>query len=337
MVVQRRHAENAFAAGGLEVEDLRRNRQGLGDEDAAHDGEDDFLTDDDGDGAERGAERQRADVAHEDLGRVGVEPEEAEAGAGHRAEEDGQFAGTRDVGHQQVLGEHRVAGDVGEDGERTGDHHGRHDRQPVEAVGQVHRVAGADDDEVGEDDETDHAERIGNRLEEGNDQFHLRRHAGRHAEIDGDDEADHRLPEVLPAAGQPLRVAVDDLLPVVVPADGAEAHGHDQHDPDVAVGEVAPEQRGDADGDQDQRAAHGRRAALREVRLRAVLAHGLTDLFGGQPADDARAGGEGDQQRRHRREHGAQRDVVEDVEGADVLRQPLRQHEQHYAFSGGVV
>ena len=48
--------------------------------------EHDLLADDHGDDAERGAERERADVAHEHLRRVGVEPEEAEAGADERAQ-----------------------------------------------------------------------------------------------------------------------------------------------------------------------------------------------------------------------------------------------------------
>jgi hypothetical protein len=126
---------------------LRRHRQRFGDEDAPHDRQHDFLADDDGDRAERSAERQRADIAHEHFRRIGVEPQETEPGAGHCAEQDGQLAGARDVGQEQVLGEDRVAGDVGEDGQRGGDHHRRHDRQAVEAVGQVHRVAGADDDE----------------------------------------------------------------------------------------------------------------------------------------------------------------------------------------------
>ena len=45
--------------------------------------------------AERAAERERADVAHEHLRRVGVEPEEADAGADHRAAEDRQLARRR--------------------------------------------------------------------------------------------------------------------------------------------------------------------------------------------------------------------------------------------------
>jgi hypothetical protein len=47
----------------------------------------------------------------------------------------------------QVLREHRVAGGVGEHAERGRDQHRRHDRQSVEAVGQVDRVGKTDDPE----------------------------------------------------------------------------------------------------------------------------------------------------------------------------------------------
>ena len=68
------------------------------------------------------------------------------------------------------------------------------------------------------------------------------------------------------------------------------------------------------DRHQDQRAAHGRRAGLGEVRLRPVVAHRLADLVGGELADHV-----GPEDQRHRErgeagEHRAQRDVVEDVE-----------------------
>ena len=64
--------------------------------------EHDLLPRDDGDGAERAAQRQRADAADEDLRRVGVEPEEGEPGAGHRGAEDQQLAGAPDAREQQV-------------------------------------------------------------------------------------------------------------------------------------------------------------------------------------------------------------------------------------------
>jgi len=61
------------------------------------------------DGAERGADRQRPDVAHEHFGRVGVEPEKPEARPGQRGTEDQQFAHAMDVGNLQIAGEPDVA------------------------------------------------------------------------------------------------------------------------------------------------------------------------------------------------------------------------------------
>ena len=61
------------------------------------------------------AERQRADVAHEDLGRVAVEPEEPERGAHERAAEDGELARLRDERDLQVARGDGVARDVRED------------------------------------------------------------------------------------------------------------------------------------------------------------------------------------------------------------------------------
>ncbi len=50
-----------------------------------------------------------AGIAHEDLGRRSVEPEEAQARPDHRAADHREFAGTRDVVDLQVVGEDRVA------------------------------------------------------------------------------------------------------------------------------------------------------------------------------------------------------------------------------------
>jgi hypothetical protein len=47
----------------------------------------------------------------------------------------------------QIFGEDRVAGQIGDDAEGRRRDHNRHDRQPVEPVGQVYGVARADDDE----------------------------------------------------------------------------------------------------------------------------------------------------------------------------------------------
>ena len=101
----RRHLEDALA-GQLEGGDLDDHRERLEHEDAADDDEQQLLLDQDRDRAERAAERERPDVAHEDLGGVRVVPEEAEARADQRAAEDRQLAGRRKSDEQQVVGEH---------------------------------------------------------------------------------------------------------------------------------------------------------------------------------------------------------------------------------------
>ena len=72
--------------------------------DAAHDGQHDLLTGDHGNGPQRPAQRQRAHVAHEDLGRVRVEPQEGQPAPGHGGAEDHQLARARDVGKSRYLG-----------------------------------------------------------------------------------------------------------------------------------------------------------------------------------------------------------------------------------------
>ena len=58
-----------------------------------------------------------------------------------------KLSGAGDIVNLQVVGEDRIAAEVGDHPEaRGGDHH-RHDGKPVEAVGQIYRVAAADDDE----------------------------------------------------------------------------------------------------------------------------------------------------------------------------------------------
>src|SRR5262249_30261759 len=74
---------------------------------------------------------------------------------------------------------------------------------------------------------------------------------------------------------------------------------------------------------------HRRRARLREVTLRSVAADRLPDLQLGQLADHAWPGEQPDDKRRGRGEYRTQRQVVENVKSANVLRQQLEQLQQH--------
>src|SRR5262245_38929225 len=72
VVVERSHLEYS-ASGELERRHLNHHRQRFEHEHAAHDSKQQFLLDQNRDGTERGAERQRPYIAHEDLCRVRVE------------------------------------------------------------------------------------------------------------------------------------------------------------------------------------------------------------------------------------------------------------------------
>ena len=122
-------------------------------EQAADHRQHDLVLDRDRRRAEQAAERQRSGVAHEDLRRRRVEPQEADARADQRAADHHEVAGEGDVIDQQIVRVDRVAGDIGDEAERRGGDHHRHDREPVEPVGQIDRIAEGDDDERAEQQE----------------------------------------------------------------------------------------------------------------------------------------------------------------------------------------
>ena len=99
------------------------------------------------DRAEQAAERQRAGVAHENLRGRRIEPEKADAGADQRAADDDEIAGLRHVIDAEIAREEKIADEIGDQPERRGGDHHRHDREAIETVGQIHRIAEGDDDE----------------------------------------------------------------------------------------------------------------------------------------------------------------------------------------------
>ena len=133
-------------------------------EDAADEEQQDFLFDQHRHHGHGAAEAERTDVAHEDLGRMRVVPEEAEAGAGHGAAEDGELGGARVARELQILGKLRVAAGVGEDREGAGGDHHEADGEAVQAVGEVDGVGREDHHQRHEDAEGRDAEHVGPRI-----------------------------------------------------------------------------------------------------------------------------------------------------------------------------
>src|SRR6185437_1019866 len=130
-------------------------------------------------------------------------------------------------------------------------------------------------------------------------------------------------------ARKPGMVRLLHLVIIVEPADQAEARRHQQARPDVRVGEVHPQQNRDRQRNQDEEAAHGRRAALGEVALRPVLANRLPlPLGSAQPTDELRAEQKPDQERGARRRAGTEADVADEVEEAGKV-QLVGDHVEH--------
>ena len=280
MVVERRHQQDA-AAEGLEGEDLDRDRERLDHEDAADDDQQHLGLGHHREGADRAAEAERAGVAHEDRGREGVEPEEADAGADQAGGEQ-----------RQVL---LVVGDEGD--RRVGEQDDRAGAggEAVEAVGEVDAVRGAGDDQEDEDEVEDRAE-----VEAGvgDPELEHRLEADLVAGHPPEAEREQQLEDELPARREAERAALDDLDEVVGEADRRAAERDAEHGQALRVA-VGEHQVGDADRGEDDQPAHRRRAGLGVVLLGALLADVLAELLDPQVLDELRAEEDADQHRRH--------------------------------------
>jgi hypothetical protein len=152
-----------------------------------------------------------------------------------------------------------------------------------------------------------------------------RRHEGENP--DRGEQPDGGLAYQFDTAWHAFGVALGQLQKIVGEADGAVADGDEQGRPDIAVIEIGPEQRGDAEGEKNEHAAHrGRAFLLDQMPLRpveadrlAVLLHGFQqpDQFGPQP--------ETDDQRRQAGAARAEGDVAEQVEDMDVAGERQQQ------------
>ena len=277
VVVERAHPEDPAAARRLEVADLEDDGQRLDDEHEADDRQDQDLARDQRRDRERRPEGQRPRVAHDHLGRVDVEPQEAEEAADDQAAQDRQVR----------LGRLVEQGDEDERHEREGQ---RAAGEAIEAVGEVHPVRRRDDGERREGDvhpAVDH---------HGPDERH-RDPVDRVGVLDLErrDDGDDDQPEHLLAGADPLpRPGVEVVVERAEAAD-EDQHGEGREDPARRQPAQQEEQhQHDAD---DQEAAHRGRALLDLVALRAFDADPLAHA---QPAQEPDV-------RRHQDDHHGER------------------------------
>ena len=131
-------------------------------------------------------------------------------------------------------------------------------------------------------------------------------------------QRNHAFDEQPQLAGEAAMALFCHLQIIVIEADEAEAERHRQHDPDIGVQRIGPQQRRDDEAGENHQPAHRRRALLGDqVRRRPVGADRLAlALPQPQMVDDPRAEQEHEQRARHHRPAGAERDVAKHVEGA---------------------
>src|SRR6202008_4937961 len=91
VMVKGGHLEDALLAQFV-APDLQHDGEGLNHENAADEGQQQFLPDNHRDGSDRPSESERSNVAHEDFGRMSVIPKKTNAGSRHAAAEDGYLA-----------------------------------------------------------------------------------------------------------------------------------------------------------------------------------------------------------------------------------------------------
>ncbi len=151
-------------------------------------------------------------------------------------------------------------------------------------------------------------------------------------------EADHRLRDQLGAARDAAMIALGELHVVVGEAERAVAERDEQHRPHVGIAQIGPEQGRGGEREQDQHAAHRRRALLLdEVALRSVEADRLAlALHRFQPADHRRAEHEAHQQRGQAGRARAEGDVAEQVEQEELVGQRPEQVVEHQRVSAMV-
>ena len=122
----------------------------------------------------------------------------------------------------QVVGEVHVPGGPRHQRKAGGDEDGRHNRQAVEAVGQVDRIAGTDDDEVSQQD-VKQSQLRHHVFKKWHYQLGRRGVFPRQIQRERYAQRNHRHPEILPAGNQALGVFAHDFTVIIDKPDDAVA------------------------------------------------------------------------------------------------------------------
>src|SRR5947207_14424873 len=286
MMMDRRHAKDSLAAQ-FKRADLKDDAERFVDENATDEKQQNFLLHNDGDNADRAAEGERTDIAHEHFGGMRVVPKKAERSADERAAKNGKFADARDVLNFQIVRPAVVAADVSEHGQRACSDDSAADGEAVETVGEIDGVGRARDDDRDKDQKRKECERpkmFG--VDEGMDD-EVRMHAlqerenelrgvsavrGQHQKRGANDEADKDLQREFALGGEAEVLPFGNFGVVVNESDRGETKKSEERDQYKRVLELGPKENANSGRENDEHAAHGGRACDLVVLLRAFFA-----------------------------------------------------------------
>src|ERR1051326_4784059 len=301
MMVERRHLEDApsftvLPARVLEVITLDDHRDCFHQEHSAERRQQKLFLDQDAERTDRASKGKRPRIAHKDLRREGVKPQESQRSTHESRTVDAQFPVSPEERDREVLAEIRTSGNIGHHRKRQCDDADSPGRKPVQPVGEVHRVARSDNHE---DDHRDveHSEVHFETLEERNRRARLDL-----PEVDidelgvkvngaADHEADQDLADQFVLFDQAFALFFHNFQIIVEKSHGPERCRYEQDQENVSVPEVRPEQRRHQRRGKNDQAAHRRRSSLAQMRLRGFQLRRFPDLmllehvdnFGSQP------------------------------------------------------
>ena len=101
MMVNRCHFEDAFARQ-FKTRRLRNDRHGFEQEEPANDDAQEFVFRQNGERAQSTTERETAQIAHENLGGIGVEPQKPDTTADDGTAPDAKLGNARYMGDSKV-------------------------------------------------------------------------------------------------------------------------------------------------------------------------------------------------------------------------------------------
>ena len=142
---------------------MQDHRERLHHKNSADKGQEQFLLDHHGHRGDGPAQSQGADIAHENLRRIRVVPQEPQARPHHGATENRQLRDKWEVLDREIIRPGRIPRHVSQRRQGRGRNQHAPDRQPVQPVGQVDGVRRTDQDQ----DDEGQKRQIGQRISPG--------------------------------------------------------------------------------------------------------------------------------------------------------------------------